>query len=200
MASDDFTDDDSTVLNVHNANWTATADYPVTNLEINSNRGQHTTTWKQSSARWIDSSYDISQIVFIGGSSASGRHVAARMSDEVLGYSAYLGNVSGPNYTSVYIGKNASFLSLVGTGTWATAVDHTVRIQASGTSTVYLDATVDDVEQNQTSDSEDPYTEGSPGFWCAEAAAVVDSRFDDWTDTEAAAAAARNIIVGGGIL
>ena len=103
-----------------------------------------------------------------------------------LGYAgggAELGSITGGNDTSVAMAKDQAYMGLY-LGTWAIARDHTVKVAASGTSTVTLTVYVDTVqmtslEDGTNQDSSSPLGVGHPGFYNANVDEVVDQRFDN---------------------
>ena len=186
MASDNFTNDDGTALETHNPEWTSVGGlYVVTNLEINSNIAEHEAAWQTSGCYYDASSEDDSEIVD-KARDAGAKHVACRMDASELGYDCSIGFESGGNWVDCYIGRSGGYLDTLelGGGIWSQASDHTIRVTASGTTTVTIEGFVDDVSQGTIEDSSGSRLEGPghPGFWTAEAGDVTDTRWDDWTD------------------
>ena len=185
MASDNFTGADDTALETHDSNWTSiNATYPVSNLEIISNTVRHEATWQLSGAYYNGSSVDSSQIVFKAGTNGSpARNVSVRAGSNQRGYSASLGTISSGNYTFFNISKNGAWLATLETsGAWSVTADHTVKITASGSSTVTIEGFVDGSSEGTTSDSSSPIGAGHPGFWTGELGTIAEGVYDDWTD------------------
>ena len=206
MASDNFTGADDTALETHDSNWTSiNATYPVSNLEIISNTVRHEAIWQLSGAYYNGSSVDSSQIVFKAGTNGSqSRNVSVRAGSDQRGYSASLTTISSGNYTYFNISKNGAWLATLETsGAWSVTADHTVKITASGSSTVTIEGFVDGSSEGTTSDSSSPIGAGHPGFWTGELGTIAEGVYDDWTDGAAGGASstpsstlARGIAVG----
>jgi hypothetical protein len=184
--ADSFTGSDDTDLEVHDSNWTGVdATWVVTGLEIVSNAIQLDFGWANCAAYYDASSSDESQIVFkAAGDSATGRAVAVRMGAGTRGYSAILLAVSGGNYTECYVRKNGNWMAAPFTGSWSTSSDHTIKIKASGTTTVTLEVWVDGVSLGTKTDSSSPIASGHPGFYVAGTGTISHSVMDDWTDCQ----------------
>lgn len=185
--SDAFTGADDTALATHDANWgDANSTYTVANMEIISNRAQPTGNYSQGGARYTTSTSDTVQMVYIGGRSGAGGAFNAcfvRGNGTVLGYSVALGGESGGNWTEAKVYKNLS--NQLGTsisGSWAQASDHTIRIVASGTTTVTLTVSIDDIEIGSRQDTTDTYESGNPGFFAYPDGTMANSIFDDFQD------------------
>ena len=196
MASDNFTGADDTALETHDSNWTSiNATYPVSNLEIISNTVRHEAIWQLSGAYYNGSSVDSSQIVFKAGTNGSqSRNVSVRAGSDQRGYSASLTTISSGNYTYFNISKNGAWLSTLETsGAWSVTADHTVKITASGSSTVTIEGFVDGSSEGTTSDSSSPIGAGHPGFWTGELGTIAEGVYDDWTDGDTGGASSINV-------
>ena len=197
MASDDFTDSSGTGLEAHDANWgSASATYDVASCEIQSDAAQAEGTWNPFGARYTTSSEDFSQIVFVGNGDFTARHVIVRANGTVAGYGLYFSGTSGNNFTSVKWSKDFAWLANGVDGEWDFDTDHTLRIIASGTSTVTCTGYVDDLETpvDTNDDSSSPYEPGSPGFIAGnEPSDPSRTAFDNWTDTVSAGAIEINV-------
>jgi hypothetical protein len=186
MATDNFTDSDGVGLEVHDSNWNSVdATYTVENLEINNNVAEHEGTWDHSGAWYDASSEDSSQILAIAHDHA-GKNVSVRMNTNIRGYSLYMGGASGGNWTNVNVGKNGAWLAQLDTGTWSQASNWTLKVTATGTSTVTIEGFVNDSSMGTTEDSSSPLSAGHPGFFQTETNTVANARWDDWTDGAAA--------------
>lgn len=186
MASDSFTNTDGTSLSTHNANW-GTIGGTIFTIQSNC---AYAGTWAVREARYTASSADLSQVVWKGSISAVQADVAkvhVRMSSSTEGY-ASKPNVSGGNVIGLILTKNGSWLgSLTGGGNPSVSLDLTLKITASGTSTVTVEGFINGTSVGTATDSSSPIAAGNPGFRSWGGASAV--YFDDWTDGASAAAA-----------
>jgi hypothetical protein len=187
MATDSFDDSDSTPLATHNSEWTSIdGSHVVSNMEINSNVVETDANWRTYGAYHASSTSDYSQIVFVAQTSANVlRNHAVRAGASQLGYSVSLQEISGSDFTKIALLKNGSFLAYLDTGlTVDSASNHTLAVEASGTTTVTITAWLDDVEVSSPyDDSSTPLSSGHPAFWANETPSAGLARYDDWTDT-----------------
>jgi len=188
MASDAFTDDDGTGLEVHDANWTSIdATHVVTNIEINSNLAEAEGNYKRFGAYYDGSAEDTSQILKKAFNSSDGQGPTTRADTDELGYSIMLTGGSGGNWTVIQVNKSGNYLGDTGSVSYAQASDHTMKITVSGTTTVTIDYWIDGDAIGQKSDSSSPLGAGHPGFWSHYAGEdITCTQFDDWTDGAAA--------------
>jgi len=187
MASDNFTDSNGTGLEVHDSNWTSIDSvYNVEDFEINSNIVEHEGNWDSAGCYYDGSSEDESEAVSKAHVVTS-KHIAVRAETSQRGYSCQIGLASGGNWDNCYLNKNSAWLATLETdGNWSQASDHTLKVTASGTTTVTVEGFVDDVSQGTTEDSSSPLGSGHPGFWNSEMQSPTNSGWDDWTDGAAA--------------
>ena len=186
MASDTFTDSNGTALESHDAKWTSIGGaYVVTWREINNNIAEHEATWKTSGCYYDDGQSEDQecQMVLVGGSSSANRHVCVRCDAGVRGYGVHLGGVSGANFLAAYFTDDGGWRQ-THNGSWATASSHTLKVVATGNADVVVDMYINDMGTfvDQWTDSDGELTGGHPGMWTSEASAVIDTRYDDWTD------------------
>lgn len=183
MASDSFTNSDSTGLESHDSNWGSyTATFVVTALEINSNICEPETDYTNSGARYTTSSEDLSQIVKKSGSYINNSAGVCVRTDGTNGcYAFRMNGLSTDTFSSCELVKDFTFLA-GGSGSWSRLSDRTLKITASGSSTTTVKGFIDGSEEATYDDSTTPYTSGSPGFYCTSGIAAADAGFDDWTD------------------
>ena len=185
--SDDFTGSQA-ALATHDANWTASAD-GVANFEIDgSGHLRLTGNYKSASAYYDASTSDVSQVVVPAGSTNGyfRPRVCVRMSDSVRGYCFGLIDNDGTNWGDIAVYKDGGVLCYL-EGTYSASSNHTIKIVASGTSTVTLNAYVDGSEVTSgCTDSSSPYESGHPGVMMhgSSAADYANNLMDDWQDYE----------------
>ena len=184
MASDSFTNSDGTGLEVHDSNWTSiSTTYNVEDFEINSNIVEHDGNWDFAGCYYDGSSEDESEAVDKAHDFSGSKNITVRAGADQRGYSCSIGGADGGNWTDCYINKNGAWLATLEVdGTWSQASDHTIKVTASGTTTVTIEGFVDDVSQGTTEDSSSPIGSGHPGFWNGQQQSPVDSGWDDWND------------------
>lgn len=145
----------------------ASAQSLLTNLTIASNLVTTTSDWNAGGGRYSSITNDVSQAVMKGNSPAGlGRgEVCVRMSSSENGYCLRLTDKVGSNYTTAAVSKNGVWLCDVGALSYADTVDHTVKITASGTSTVAITGVVDGTTViGSCSDTSSTITSGNPGI------------------------------------
>ena len=184
--SDSFTDADDTALATHDANWgDCGSTYVVANCEIIGNAARGTNAWVTFGGRYTTSSADSSQILESANADPNAFvFVCVRASASSLGYYLRFGGPSGGNWTTVNFWKEGTGYIAVGSsgGPWSQATAHTLRLTASGTSTVRLTAYVDDVDCGYYDDASSPLGSGNPGFAGYANGNHANATFDDWTD------------------
>lgn len=186
MASNDFTAADGTALSTYDANWSdLTSTYVVANAEINSNILEATGAWTNAGGLYSASSSDFCQVVWVGGAAdGARRRVGVRSAYNAQGYEFYAGS-DATNYTAFHIGKGGAWeATKTPTSTFALADDLTVAIEATGTSPVTVEIFANGVSQGTWVDSTTPIASGSPSLAIAESSSVLNTRLDNWTDTE----------------
>lgn len=181
-ASDTFAGSASTPLATHSACWTtanATAGWVVTNLVLSgSNTVQLSSAFAQGGAIYSSSTSDISQAVYKAFSDYS--HFKAACVRITPGtHSGYCFNEQST--TSGVVTKDGGF----GTGmsfTLPSGSDHTIKISATGTSSVIISVTVDGgVPQNWT-DASSPLPAGHPGIEMQGNGTISFSQLGTWQD------------------
>ncbi|MBM2827743.1 MAG: hypothetical protein HW408_275 [Actinobacteria bacterium] len=179
MASDAFTNTDGTALSTHNANWGQLGGYVLADLTIVSNQVR-IAAWGESGARYTASSIDLSQAVQEAVSEVNHHtHVCVRASASVKGYHFKLLEISGGNWTTLTAYKDGAWLGAT-TVSISAGVTHTLKITASGTSTVTIKCYVDNTEYLSLTDSATPLGTGNPGFILD--GESIEAKADDWTD------------------
>jgi len=203
MASDSFTDTNGTALTTHDSNWAdADSTYVVANYEIQSNLVRGNNDFNYCGARYTTSSVDLSQVVFKAGSYPNNAKYVIVRADGTTnrGYTFTFAGLSTDTFTSVTLRKNGTFLSGSGSKSISRLSDQTVKITASGTTTVTVKGFVAGTEEITYDDSTSPLSSGNPGF-CAltdTAATLSDyTDMDDWTDGVAAAGGNSNLLLMG---
>jgi hypothetical protein len=205
MATDTFTDDDSTALTDHDTtpvdaggDWTDPnlGGKDIANAEINNNLLEATGFGAKYAAYYSNGQAEdqMSQAVVKGAASPEDTAVliAVRMANAEAGYAVVFddrGGGSPGNWTDLYIYKSDAFWaggSLA--DDYAYADDHTLKIAAAGNASVDLDYYVDGNLEDSDTDSSSPVTGGEPGVYLGKNnLAVVNTRVDDWTDGISAA-------------
>jgi len=187
--SDSFTNSNDTALATHNSAWaSASASYVVSNLEIIGNAVTTTSTYAVGGAYHQTSTSDTSQIVFKGLSNTSqsvNKYVGVRMDGSSLGYNAGMISLSAGNWTAIAIRENTTQLSTTCTGlSIAADADHTLKIVASGTTTVTISVYVDGsgTATCEKTDSSATITSGHPGFYVGGNGTIGNNAFDSWQD------------------
>lgn len=169
-------------LEIYDPNWASCGgSYVVTNYEVYNNQYRNESDWQFAGARYSTSAVDNSQIIV--KAHAKAKFAAVRMSATGTGYGIALYDISGDHFQYTIFTKNGAYLNLRA-GSWLTANDHTLRIAASGTSTVTLSSWVDGVQQTDVIDADATIAAGNPGFYNDEVQSGIqaNSYFADWTD------------------
>jgi len=186
---DDFTGTQAP-LATHDANWTASA-LGITNLETSGSGALRLTgTYRSGSAYYAASTSDTSVITVNSGVTDGyfQPRVCVRMSSTEDGYCFALMEVGSGDWTDIAVYKNGSTLCYLA-GTYTTSTTHELKIMASGTSPVTIDAYVDgtDVTSSSCSDSTSPLPPGrNPGvaMYGASAGGYALNLVNDWRDYE----------------
>ena len=187
--SDSFTNTNDTPLATHNSNWTnANGTFVVSNFEITNNTATITGDWAIAGAMHSSSTSDTSQVVVKALTNTSqpiNRYVGVRMNGTSLGYNVYLSNFSGGVWGNLGARKDTAGLGVACTGFGISAgADHTMRVVASGTSTVTINVYIDGGGSPACSwtDSSSTITSGHPGFFAVGNGTTGNGSFDNWTD------------------
>ena len=187
--SDSFTGADATALATHDANWVSMdATNVTTNCTIQSNTLQETGGggYSNCGAMYNTSSADTSQMLVKASADIfTYKNVCVRSGVAAgatkTGYCAKLAHITGANWDQIEIDKDGTYLDIKSISA-ATASDHTLKITASGTSTVTITTYVDGASAGTSSDSTSPYGTGKPGFMTYGNGSAGTSGIDDWQD------------------
>ncbi len=188
--TDAFTDTDAVhVLDHHmtyngTSHWTCSLGAAPDGFVINTNAVQGGAWADSNHAFYSPSTVDSSQITHKASTpTAAAVKACVRMPANNSGYCVGLSTISGANYTTVDVTKNGVYLSGWGSVTYATASDHTVKITASGTTTVTISVWIDGGEMASTlSDSTTPLGAGNSGFQVVNNNGSARIMLDDYTD------------------
>ena len=184
MASESFTADDGTRLVDYDPNWDSVdGTFYAYCLVISDGQCRVNAGWDLGGAVNTASSSDTSQIVFKAKSTDMGdKYVCVRAGGlNGTGYNlTFFDNNSGV-FTSLQLYKGYELLFEVEVYL-DEAADYTVRIEASGDSSVYLVGYIDGVEAISYTDSADPLAGGHPGFFVRAGSTPYNTCVDDWTD------------------
>jgi len=162
--------------------WAATSEV-ITDLKVASNVVDVEYDWSYGSARYSTSSSDTSQILAKALADNGGKQGACvRMGAAATGYCLFMMTYTGGNWTQITLQKNGSWIWDESDHTWSGTSDHTLKITASGTSTVSFRVWVDNVEiTGVTSDTTDTLTSGNPGFTVGSGSSAH-PKMDNWQD------------------
>ena len=105
-----------------------------------------------------------------------------RASHFIPGYCLGFSPVTSGNYSTCYVMKDFGYMGGGGCGTVSAAVSHTLRLVASGTSTVTLTIFLDGVQQGTLTDSSSPHTVAGSGFALQGDGTAADSAVTEWQD------------------
>lgn len=181
--SDLFTGVDGTLLATHNPAWgNMGATYLVSNVSIASNQARGA-VYIFSGARHTTSSSDISQFVAKSyTTTGTQKRPHVRASSTSRGYSFKMGNPSGLNFRNIEIEKDGAYFKECAMPDKICTSDHTLKITASGTSSVTITAYVDGEQMCQAVDSSSPIMSGNPGFSILGDGVPAGNNIDDWQD------------------
>jgi hypothetical protein len=105
-----------------------------------------------------------------------------RVSSGVSGYCVGFSKVSGGSYATCYVMKDFGYKGGGGCAAVSATVSHTLRLVASGTTTVTLSVYVDGVLQGTVTDSSSPHTVAGSGFGLQGDGTPADSAVSEWQD------------------
>lgn len=171
--SDNFVGPASQLLATHNNFWVSiSSSNPVSNLALTGSGSVQVSgsPWNTAGAVFAYSSSDTAQITFKAapfGTIDLDRRVCVRAVPNVTdGYCFQLGYQSGTvsGWDRVVIRKSGAGVAEGSSTGWLYNADHTLRIVASGTTTVTVTAYVDGVVAGTYTDTTSPLGPGSPGF------------------------------------
>ena len=186
--TDTFVDANGTALATHNANWVDTggSNGNVAYCQIQSNTLQATSGFAGCIAMYNTSVSDASSLIVPANSdSSTSKQPCVRAGNgagsDRTGYCAQLETISGSNWTDVHGAKNGGFFDDK-TVSVLVASDHTLKITASGTSTVTITYYVDGVNVGTSSDSSSPLAASHPGFKVQDNGTASFTNTGTWTD------------------
>ena len=188
--SDAFTGADGTALATHDANWKASSDADaISNLAIYSN-AVRVGAWATVHAYYDLSTSDTSEGVILANiTTVLPNAVTVRNSPTSAGYYLYLADASGGNWHSATLSKGPGLnylTDLTVEEDWPQNVNHAIKLVASGTNPVKLEAWVDGAYMGFYNDSTSPIASGKTGFALFENGGANQIAFDTWNDGAAA--------------
>ena len=180
--SDSFTGASGTSLPAYNSKWVLVmGNSPIYTTGSNSAEiaGSGIAEYYYSG-----SSSDTSQITVAPSSTTIyyEKLACVRVSPGVPGYCVGFSPVSGGNYSTCYIMKDFGYKAGGGCAAISASVSHTLRLVASGTTTVTLSVYVDGVLQGTATDSSSPHTVAGSGFGLQGDGTAADSAVSEWQD------------------
>jgi hypothetical protein len=116
-----------------------------------------------------------------------------RVSSGIPGYCVGFSSVSGGNYANCYVMKDFKYLGGGNCGTVPATASHTLRLVASGTSTVSLSVYVDGVLTSAVTDSSSPHTVAGSGFGLQGDGTSADSTVTEWQDYASSSPASMSV-------
>jgi hypothetical protein len=179
---DTFTGASGTLLPAYNSNWVLAGG---SNAAFTTGSGSAEISASNSAIYYYaSSSSETSQITVAPSSTTIGyaRLACVRVSAGVPGYCVGFSAVSSGNYTACYVMKNFHYQGGGSCATVSAATSHTLRLVASGTTTVTLTIYVDGVASGTVSDSSSPYTVTGSGFGLQGDGTSADSAVTKWQD------------------
>ena len=179
---DNFTGASGTLLPAYNSMWVLAAG---TNSIYTTGSNSAQISGTASAVYYYSaSSSDTSQIIVTPSSTTINYEKLAcvRVSSGVSGYCLGFSAVSSGNYVNCYVMKNFKYLGIGGCGTIPATVSHTLRIVASGSSTVSLSVYLDGTLQGTLTDSSSPITIAGSGFGLQGDGTPADSTVNEWQD------------------
>ena len=180
--SDNFTGSSGTPLSAYNSMWVSAAG---TGAIYTTGADSAEIAGANYAAYYYSGSVsDTSQITAAPSSTTIGYEKLAcvRVSNGVPGYCVGFSAASNGNYTACYVMKNFRYLGYGNCGTVSATVSHTLRLVASGTSTVTLSIYLDGVLKGTVTDSSSPLTVAGPGFGLIGDGTPADSAVTEWQD------------------
>ncbi len=181
--SDTFTDDDNTFLQDHTADgvtWTITTETVPNTVYISSNAIFNSAF--RASFWFSDSTETCSEITMLADTT-DGIEVnpGVLMGSGDRGYSIYLDNSGGDNYTSVIWEEGTAWRKTVSGLQYPVDEDHVIRIVVSKTNPKLVSAYVDGDFIGFYSDTS-PDTTGNSGFGAGTSGSASGISADDWND------------------
>lgn len=187
--SDSFVGSNGTALATHDSNWASMdSGNVVTVLTIQSNSAEDTGSggYGMAGAMYNASSSDTSQFVSLPNTdNTAHKFVCVRAGvasgSDKSGYCVGLTTLSGSNWTLLEVLKGGTYLGGIN-GTWADGSSYTIKIAASGTSTVTLSVYIGGSLAGTVTDSTSPYGTGHPGFESYGDGTASNSAVGPWQD------------------
>jgi hypothetical protein len=180
--SDNFTGSSGTPLSAYNPKWVSAAG---TGAIYTTGADSAEIAGVNYAAYYYSGSVsDTSQITAAPSSTTISYEKLAcvRVSSGIPGYCVGFNAASNGNYTACYVMKNFRYLGYGSCGTVSATVSHTLRLVASGTSTVTLSIYLDGVLKGTVTDSSSPLTVAGPGFGLIGDGTPADSAVTEWQD------------------
>ena len=142
------------------------------------------------------SSSDVSQITVTASATKNyyAREACVRLVTGFGGYCVGFGAVSNGTYSGCFIEKAGGYLGNAGCAALSAAVDHTLAVVASGTSSVSLDVYVDGVRTGTITDSAQTISVGQPGLAVIGDGVPADSQVGGWQDYQGGSFAAKVMV------
>jgi hypothetical protein len=180
--SDSFTGASGTSLPTYNSKWVlVTGNSPIYTTGSNSAEIAGTGI---AEYYYSASTSETSQITVAPSSTTINYEKLAcvRVSSGVSGYCVGFSKVSGGSYATCYVMKDFGYKGGGGCAAVSATVSHTLRLVASGTTTVTLSVYVDGVLQGTVTDSSSPHTVAGSGFGLQGDGTPADSAVSEWQD------------------
>jgi hypothetical protein len=180
--SDSFNGTAGTLLPAYNPKWVLAGG---TNSIYTSGSNSAQISGSASAVYFFNgSTSDVSQITVAPSATTIGyaKLACVRVSSGIPGYCVGFSSVSGGNYANCYVMKDFKYLGGGNCGTVPATASHTLRLVASGTSTVSLSVYVDGVLTSAVTDSSSPHTVAGSGFGLQGDGTSADSTVTEWQD------------------
>jgi hypothetical protein len=188
--SDTWTGPANQLATAHNTAWVDLfpSGVPCSNIRLTGSGTagilSPTSSFNNGGCLYNASSADTSQIVMLPMQGGTTKYVCARaLTNVTQGYCGTPAYAGGGSWTKISIQKNGAEIAQAGTGApWSIAVNHTVKIVTSGTSTVTVSVYMDGVLAGSTTDSSSPLPSGHPGFYVVGTGSYSDLLYGTWQD------------------
>jgi hypothetical protein len=179
---DNFTGASGTLLPTYNSRWVLAGG--TNSIYTSGSNSAQISAYNSAVYYYNGSVSDTAQITLAPSSTTIGYAILAcvRVSSGIPGYCVGFSAVSGGNYTACYVMKNFRYLGGGSCGTVSATTAHTLRLVASGTSTVTLSIYVDGVASGTVTDSSSTYTIAGSGFGLQGDSTPTDSTVNEWQD------------------
>jgi hypothetical protein len=179
---DNFIGASGTLLPTYNSRWVLAGG--TNSIYTTGSNSAQISAYNSAVYYYNGSVSDTAQITLAPSSTAIGYAMLAcvRVSSGIPGYCVGFSAVSSGNYAACYVMKNFRYLGGGSCGTVSATTAHTLRLVASGTSTVTLSIYVDGVASGTVTDSSSPYTIAGSGFGLQGDGTPADSTVNEWQD------------------